>query len=416
MKLKTLIIGLGVSGKAVAVFLLSLGKEVIGVDRNPSAVSAEVSFPVFSDDVSFDFSEIEQVIVSPGISRDHPLYKEALRLGIEVIGELEFALRNMKGRFIGVTGTNGKTTVTLLIEHQLRSCGILAQALGNIGIPLISHCLSSKLEEIFVIELSSYQLETMSTPVFESGVILNITPDHLDRYNSIHEYALAKCRLQLCLKPGGFFYVNGDVLSQYGDFLDKRNVTRYDLLENFEKGLSKIDLANAAAAWAIVKEYGVTFDQFVQALKTFKKPPHRIEFVAEIDGVSYYDDSKGTNVDAVLSAVDALHGNIVLIAGGVDKGFSYTGWKTGFCNKVKKIIVIGQAADKMMKELSDDFEMKKVDSLCSAVKEAALSAKEGEIVLLSPGCSSFDMFISYAHRGKEFKRHVYDLQERRIKR
>ncbi|MES2345920.1 MAG: UDP-N-acetylmuramoyl-L-alanine--D-glutamate ligase [Chlamydiota bacterium] len=414
--MKTLIIGLGSSGKAAAALLLSLGREVIGVDSNLSVVSAETTFPVFSDDTCIDFLEIEQVIVSPGISRQHPFYVKALDLGIEVIGEVELALRHLKGRLIAVTGTNGKTTVTLLIEHQLRLFGIQAQAFGNVGTPLTSYCLSSADEDVLVIELSSFQLETMSTQSFESGLILNITPDHLDRYASAEEYALAKCHLQQCLKSNADLYVHGDVLRDYGHLLDEKRVVRYDLLENFKDGFFDCDRMNILAAWAVVKGFGLNFDQFCEGLKTFKKPPHRIEFVAEIDGVSYYDDSKGTNVDAVLSAVSAMKGNVVLIAGGVDKGSSYAVWKMAFCGKVKKIIVLGQAADKMMEELQDSFEMKKVDSLALAVAESALFAKEGENVLLSPGCASYDMFLSYVHRGKEFKRHVDDLKIRRIKR
>lgn len=413
--MKTLIIGLGSSGKSAASFLLSKGREVIGMDRELH-INEEMGFPVFSENDQISLSEVEQVIVSPGISREHPIYKKALMQQIEVIGEAELALRYLNQPCMAITGTNGKTTVTLLTEHILKCAGICARSLGNIGTPLTSYCQNPNQNEILVIELSSFQLETMTTPVFDAGVILNITPDHLDRYPSMREYAAAKCRLQGCLKEDAPFFVNRQMIEEFKDlFILEKTICFND--ENFSSknffDKSKHEIDNALASWKLVRQFGVDLEQFLLGLQSFKKPSHRIEFVAEIDEVFYYDDSKGTNIDAVVCAVEAMPGKTILIAGGVDKGASYMPWKN-FKQKVKKIIVLGQAANKMQEELKDSFLISRAESLEDAILQAKTFAKAGEAVLLSPGCSSFDMFRDYAHRGEEFKRHVHDLQERKI--
>lgn len=419
--MKILIVGLGSSGKASAALLLAQGHNVIGVDKSPELLAEVDGFPVFLESEPLDFSSIGQVIVSPGIPPSHSHYQQAVDQGIEVIGEAELAFRHLDQPCIAITGTNGKTTVTLLVTHILEHAGFKARALGNIGTPLASYCLAPNKEEVLVVELSSFQLETMQMQAFDAGVILNITPDHLDWHTSMKHYAAAKCHLQKCLKKGAPLFVYDDVISEYGSFLDKDKIERYTHLENIETILPlsyrqgcRHDRDNALAAWALVQRFGVSKAQFLAALESFKKPPHRIEFVTQIEGVSFYDDSKGTNIDAVLRAVDAMPGNVVLIAGGVDKGASYAPWLS-FAKKVRKIFVIGEAAHKMIGELQKDFSVERCASLEDAVFRAAAHSEKGECVLLSPGCASFDMFRSYAHRGEEFKRHVYDLQERRKK-
>jgi UDP-N-acetylmuramoylalanine--D-glutamate ligase len=417
--MKNLILGLGISGKAAADLLMAKGETCIGVDSHPDAVEMEKRFPAFLDTQSVDLSEIGRVVVSPGIAPTHPLYREALACGIELIGEAELAFRFLRGqKALAITGTNGKTTVTLLVEHLLNSSGIKARALGNMGSPLTAYCLAPNPDEVIVAELSSYQLETMETAVFDAGVILNITPDHLDRYLSLLDYAFAKCRLKYCMKEKAPLFVCESVVRDYAPLLPQEAIAySSEGIESFwplsytKKG--RHEKENALAAWLLVKELGVTKEAFCKALETFKKPPHRIEYVAEVDGISFYDDSKGTNIDAVIQAVGVMPGKVVLIAGGVDKGSSYVPWKLAFGEKVKKIFVLGDAADKIQSELAETFFVEKVATLSEAVAGAASAAEKGECVLLSPGCASQDMFRNYAHRGEEFKRNVYDLQERR---
>lgn len=414
---KTLVIGLGMSGRAVVHLLLAQKKAVIGLDKNKELLNSD---PVLRlkekgvlivDDLT-DLADVNQVILSSGIRPVHPIAQKALDLGIEVLGEAAFCLRFSPQKCIGITGTNGKTTVALMVKHILIESNIPARAVGNIGIPLADYFLSMHdSKEVIVVELSSYQLETLESPIFDTAIILNITPDHLDQYASMSDYIQAKCRLQKCMKPSGIFYVHDHINRDMGamglSFLEGMVET---FLPVSYRNLGRHDIENAFAAWALVKHFGVTQTQFAKALDTFKKPPHRIEFVKEIEGVSYFDDSKGTNLDAVIRAVNAMNGQVVLIAGGVDKGSSYTQWIEPFKDKVKGILAIGQAAPKIINELEKFFNIERCSTLEEAVKTASQRASQGDCVLLSPGCASFDMFRDYAHRGEEFKRCVENLR------
>lgn len=418
--MKTLVIGMGKSGLAAALFLKSRGHDVVCVDQNPDVCK---TVGCASD---ADVSQFDMAVVSPGVPRENPIYQEALKRGI-VVGEAELALRECHQPCVAITGTNGKTTVTLLVEHVLQSSGKKAKAVGNVGLPLTEYFLKPDVEEILVVELSSYQLETLSSKVIDAAVMLNITPDHLDRYKSMTEYAAAKCRIQECLKGDASLYVNTSILSDFHELLKgdywtfgKMSGSYLWTDQRFFKELEKVTLQlpdifsergiheseNALAAWAICREFGITEDEFLQALGTFQKPAHRIEHVATIDGVDYVDDSKGTNIDATIQAVGAMKGPVYLIAGGVDKGFSYQSWISLFKGKVLKIFAIGQAAQKMVDELSHVIGVEIVTTLEEAVERASLLAKAGDTVLLSPGCSSFDMFRDYKHRGEEFKKCV----------
>jgi len=445
---RALVVGLGISGLAASELLIRDGYEVIGVDKRSETLKllpevqrlAALGLHIQSEN-SIDLANYQMMIVSPGIPPTHFLYQEASKRGIEILGEAQFALRRTRQPCIGITGTNGKTTATLLIEHILRSAGKKAKALGNIGQSLTSYFLNPDPDEIIVAELSSYQLETLHAPVIDAGIILNITPDHLDRYSNIAEYARAKCRIQLSLKPNSTFYVHANVLREYRDMLlpdrlstfgfdrealfyvdgfraEKRGKSEpqiaYELPASLRGKWSIHDCENASAAWLLTQSFGVTIEQFIQALVSFNKPSHRIEHVANISGVDYYDDSKGTNIDAVIKAVNAMKGQVVLIAGGVDKGTSYEAWRNVFLGKVKKILAIGEARNKIAQETSSFCEVEIVDRLEEAVIKAAACAQEGECVLLSPGCASYDMFHDYAHRGEEFKRFVRNIQKEKI--
>jgi len=417
---RALVLGLGVSGRAAVELLLAQGYHVIGADdkAGPEQFNDLISRGMLlqSDPEAIEWAQINLFIVSPGISPMHPLYQAALLHQIEIVGEAELSFRNLSQPAVAITGTNGKTTVTLLVEHILNASGVKAKALGNVGSPLSVYALNPDPGSVIVAELSSYQLETMTTPVFDAAAILNITPDHLDRYSSMEEYAKAKCRLQDLLKPGYPFFVSKQVACQFAHLLKpgyivyKQSESVEEILPLEYRELGEHDIENAMAAWALCKPFKITVQQFRKGISTFTKPHHRIEFVATIDGVHFFDDSKGTNIDAVIRAVQTMKGPVILIAGGVDKGASYLAWKEVFSGKVKRIIAIGQAAPKIFQELNPFFEMEIVDSLSAAVKTSAVHAVKGDHVLLSPGCSSFDMFRDYAHRGEEFQRTVLSLR------
>lgn len=445
-KKRVLVLGLGLSGQSAANFLLQRGAVVVGADSNRELLSthpkiAELQsrgMEITHDSQAWDCSGFDLIVVSPGIPSTHPCCSQAHSLGIEVIGEVELACRELRDqslsrRCVAVTGTNGKTTVTSLVAHVLNSAGQPAKALGNVGIPLTS-AFDAEAEtagEIFVIELSSFQLETLHCAFIDAGVILNITPDHLDRYHSMTEYALAKVRMKDNLKSGGKLFVEEKCLQEYrrifgnGRFIsygyapacyiytDTQHVyvggeMVFALPAGYRHKRSH-DVENLMAAFMLCHEMGLTAEQFLHGLQSFQKPAHRIEFVRAVAGVNYYDDSKGTNIDAVMRAVDSIEGNIVLIAGGIDKGTSYTPWLAAFAGKVKAVCVIGQAAENIQKDLGQHISVEHFESLDAAVRRAACLTNAGETVLLSPGCSSFDMFKDYAHRGQEFQRIVRAL-------
>ena len=407
MDKKALVIGLGISGRASVEFLLQKGFQIVAVDAKAKSLASDsevqrfrsLGVEVYLDSYPIDFSLVQLVVPSPGVPPTHPLFAKAASLQIEIIGEAELAFRHMKQKAVAISGTNGKTTVTLLVEHILNASGYKARALGNVGTPLTKYFLEPDPNEIVIAELSSYQLETMQTAVFDSAVILNITPDHLDRYTSMDEYAEAKARLQYCVKEPSSLYLFSRIAEEY-PHLFRRSFTTFgsvnsasirikdgSILQNEaveyllpvgyrEKGMH--DCLNALAAWILCRDLGVRTEQFLQHLQTFRKPSHRIEFVRSIRGVQYFDDSKGTNIDAVIQAVGAMKGPVVLIAGGVDKGSSYLPWIESFSGKVKQILAIGQASEKIQRELGLFFNVKIVDSLAIAVDEASALALPGD--------------------------------------
>lgn len=439
---KALVIGLGISGRSAVSFLLRKKALVTGVDnnldllhKNPELQSlSKKGLKTYHESENINVENFDLIVVSPGVPESHPLYKKAREKNLEIVGEVELACRYIKGTFLGITGTNGKTTVTLLVTHVLNQNGKPAYALGNSGVALTSEDAEKAMSEnaIIVAELSSYQLDTMHTQVIDAAVLLNITPDHLDRYHTMENYAKSKWHIQDCVKAKGVFYAEESSWKEFGHLLKGAKPKLYGysadcqvtsdltslIIDNKKmsplpdscKGKQNHDLENLMAAYALCSYVGITPEQFMSAFATFKKPSHRIEYITTLDGVLYYDDSKGTNLDAVIRAVNSLPGHMVLIAGGVDKGAAYTPWIAAFENKVKCVCAIGQAAPKIEKDIGHAIPVKLFHSLEEAVRHAANLAKSGEIVLLSPGCSSFDMFKDYAHRGEEFQRIVKQLQ------
>ena len=336
--MKYQIIGEGLSAKGASQFIQKMGDEVVSEGG-------------------------DIIVISPGYPLSHPVAVEGRRLGKEIIGEMELGMRYVQNRCLAITGTNGKTTATMLTAHVLNQTGTKARAVGNIGLPLCSYLLDPDPEEVLVVEVSSFQIETMKTPIFAAGGITNITPDHLDRYDSYDEYAAMKYRLRHFVK--GPFYQGDDLAFHLS-------------------GLSR--------------------EAFVQASLDFIRPPHRIEHIKTVDGISFYNDSKGTNVDAVCYAVKALSQPLILIVGGRDKGASYDIWNPLFENKVKRVLAIGEAAEKIQRELKMEVEL--VGTLEKALEKSIAYATPGDAVLLSPGCSSFDQFENYIERGNTFKRLV----------
>jgi UDP-N-acetylmuramoylalanine--D-glutamate ligase len=420
MMAKILVVGLGKSGAAACELLEKEGNDVVGVDDNPEIVKQWVHAGKRAT-IAPDVTQFDRLVLSPGVPLTNRVIVAAANLGIPLIGEAELALQRLAIPAIGITGTNGKTTVTLLITHVLKAAGLAAHALGNVGEPLSSYVTQAKKDDIAVVELSSFQLDTLMVAAFDIGVILNITPDHLDRYESMQSYAESKCHLQHCLKPGGELWVHESVVSEFqallkvdykifGQNLDcALSINRVASLRN----LGAHDLTNLLAAWVVCRKFGVTEDVFLQAASHFKKPSHRIEWVASIDGIDYVDDSKGTNVDATMKAVQAMSRPVCLIVGGVDKGASYEVWKRAFQGKVRQVVAIGLAAEQITRDLAPEYLVVTAPTLAGAVHCSRLKALPGDVILLSPGCSSYDMFRDYAHRGDEFKRIVYLLQEKK---
>ncbi|HXF29029.1 MAG TPA: UDP-N-acetylmuramoyl-L-alanine--D-glutamate ligase, partial [Chlamydiales bacterium] len=387
--------------------LLKKGIKFVATDDKLEAVrakpEAEFLLPYLkSVDDCLKEHVAQPVIASPGILPKHPLLQKATH----ILGEIELAFQECEKKkkapiLLGITGTNGKTTTTLLTTHMLHAGGIAAKAVGNIGEPLLDEI---ETDDVLVVELSSYQLETASTPMLSAGALLNITPDHLDHHGSMQEYALAKFRMRSCIKKGGNFYLFENITAPeartegfktYGfnplsDIRsDGESIFRFGIKEaklpEALRGRKSHDVENFLAAFALARDADVAAQICVDSFATFQKPAHRIQFVKELNGVAYVDDSKGTNIDAVIRAVESIPNTIVLIAGGVHKGESYSSWISAFSGRVKAIYAIGQAAPLMEKDLQAAIPVTVCKNLEEAVAHASQIAKSGETVLLSPG-------------------------------
>lgn len=408
--MNVLVIGLGISGRSAAAFLMKRGHRVAAIDQRAETLRSDpLVVPLIDKGLTLlntqcpgKIEVFGQVVASPGISLTHPAIAEALKRNIEVIGEVELACRHLDQPMIAVTGTNGKTTVTQLIGHVLNRCGKPAKVLGNGGIPLTAE-LDALQNEMIVCELSSYQLETLNSRVVDVGAVLNITPDHLDRYLNMEAYAKAKLRLANCLKSDKKLFLSQQVINDFGYLIsDLKENVELIVDSNYKSRLTH-DEENCLAAKRICLEMGVLPEAFDCAESEFQKPPHRIEFVRKRRGVSYFNDSKGTNLDAVKRAVERMDGPVILIAGGKGKGISFCPWIKPFSGKVKAIVAIGEARSLLLKQLGGEFEVIEESSLKAAVAAASSIANDGDNVLLSPGCASFDMFSNFEERGDHFK-------------
>ncbi len=438
------ILGLGVSGRAAVKYALQRGARVrVSDNRSEQRFVAEEGAFLAATGViweagghTYDFlRQADLVLVSPGVDFALPLIKSLQDAGVQMAGELAVAAGELHVPVVAITGTNGKTTVTTLIGELLAASGKRAFVGGNIGTPLYEFLCEPEKYDMVVAEVSSFQLENAGNFAPDVAVLLNITPDHLDRHGSLLEYGRVKMQLFAHQKPGSLAVINGDdalclALSSdlpgdvhtFGARDTDTAVIRDQLICLTVSGKTEeyplvgtalansVGLRNSAAAILAARWLGCTPEQIFQSLREFRLLPHRIEFVAEVNGVRYYNDSKATNTGAVLGALQQFPGNVILLAGGRDKGDDYCLLRETVSERVRQLIVMGEAAALLEKALADVVEILPAQSMQEAVVLAAETARPGDVVLLSPACASFDMFTSYGHRGNEFKKEVLGLQ------
>jgi len=448
---KTLVLGAGKSGVAAARFLAKHGAIVALHDKKPlddwsedaKALKQDYKIGLIDGQIpSWLLDQIDLVIISPGVPTNSIPARYVDRKGGEVIGEIELAYRFLKGKIIGITGTNGKTTTTTLIGEILKHAGLKVQVAGNIGLPLIEVVETADDDTWNVVELSSFQLETIKFFHPNIAIVLNVTPNHLDRYNFFSDYAAAKHRIFMNQTGEDIAILNVDneVTASWVHGLKARVVlfsTKRELQEGFFlrdgaiffrdgvrerlittrdrillKGLHNVE--NILAAVAATTFCGVDIEVVREVLSQFAGVEHRLEFVTSINGVRFYNDSKATSVDATLKAIEALSGEkgkIILILGGRGKNAPYKPLIPSIERFVRALVLIGEEADRIESELKGHAQIFKATSMRDAVEKAFQAAQHGDLVLLSPACSSFDMFESFEHRGKVFKEAVLTLKQ-----
>src|ERR1041385_8032343 len=442
---RVLVVGLGRSGVSSAIFLQEHGAKVIVSDSKAEAqLQSEV--PALLDrGISIEtgrhgertFRDQDLIVVSPGVPSDQPQLEHARTLGIPVIGEVELAYRFLQGKVLAITGSNGKTTTTTLVGEILSTAGKKTLVGGNIGTPVISLAEKSTPESLVVLEISSFQLESIEQFRPWIAAILNITPDHLDRHHTFEAYTAAKLRIFENQRAGDFAVLNADDPTCVG-LKDKIKSTllwfsRKQRVENgaflggdqiiFRQNgqeqavLSRGDiqlkgehnLENVLAAVTMTMVAGCKPGQGRQAVKEFRAVEHRLELVASINGVTFYNDSKATNVDATVKALESFPGNIHIILGGKDKGSDYTVLNPLLRERTKRVYLIGAASDKIALQIQGATTVVRSGILDRAVRQAFDAAKPGDTVLLAPACASFDQFENYEQRGRVFKDLVHSL-------
>lgn len=395
------VLGMGVSGQAAARYLEQSGYSVTCVDDDLKRGVAHSRVNI---------EEFSLFVPSPGIARTHPLYLAAKKAGIEIAGEMELGLRELEEHFcIAVTGTNGKTTVVKWVEQLLNDNGVAARAIGNVGQTILGYLEIKKPKEVLIVEVSSFQLETMKKPIFDLGFLLNITKDHLSRYVSFEEYAETKCHIENCMR--GKFYVQGQVAQQFSHYLQHPfEIYEIDPIVKTGRWNASHDLENATVVWRIAHHFGISKTAFCLGLDALVKPAHRLECLGEINGVTFYNDSKATNVDATLKALSSLPTPIILLAGGVDKGGSFAPILE-YKERIRSVLAFGESREKLTKELGVALPVEVYKEMRAAAQRAKELAKQGDTVLFSPGCASFDEFTSYAHRGEQFTKIIHQKEK-----
>jgi len=445
---KVLIIGAARSGIAAAKFLAERGAIVALNDEKPIEKWPESSLALIHRGVGllpgeppmWLLDQLDLVVVSPGVPSTIIPIRYAERAGAEVIGEVELAYRYLKGRIIAITGSNGKTTTTSLIGELLRDGGFNVQVGGNIGQALISMVESSREDGWTVAELSSFQLETIKRFHPTIAVGLNVTPNHMDRYENFNGYAAAKHRIFMNQTTADFAVLNSDdptvsswksgLKAQVIEFSVRKELERGVFLKSDEliarttenesvvlkpsemklRGLHNVE--NVAAAIAAGMAAGASLESMRETVKRFNPVEHRLEFVCELDGVKFYNDSKATSVDATLKALEAFAsepGQVVLILGGRGKKAPYAPLAELVRTKVRKLVLIGEDAETIERELGQYANVERANDMHDAVNRSFAAADSGDVVLLAPACASFDMFESFEHRGTIFKGEVTKL-------
>ncbi len=443
---KALVVGMGISGRSVCELLLNRGIEVTATDLRPSASFAGALAGLKERGCRLrlgshhpdDFLGVEQIIVSPGVPFDLEPLEEARRKGIEIVGEMEWAWRQVDVPVIAVTGTNGKTTTTALLGEIFKASGKRVFVGGNIGTPLSRWLLNGDEADYLVLEVSSFQLDTAPTFRPEVGVLLNVTEDHLDRYRDFSEYVESKFSIFANQQSGDVAIINFDdpicrnrpytgkgrlLIAGRGDpsadaFIEDgfaivnipgKNPFRIDLRSPHLKGMHNEE--NILAAALASSALDVPPSAVRETLNSFRGLPHRVEWVRKWKGIDFYDDSKGTNAGAVIRALESFDRPVLLLLGGTDKLGSYTALAQLLKKKGKGAFVYGEAAPRLYRDLHGFVPTFVYDGLEGAFKRAVEAARPGDVVLLSPACSSFDQYDSYAQRGDHFKRLVQGLGE-----
>jgi UDP-N-acetylmuramoylalanine--D-glutamate ligase len=441
--MNSVVVGLGKTGASCVRYLAKRGDRVSATDtrRAPPGLAelGELAASVELRLGGFDLSLLDgasQVLMSPGVSLNEPIAQSARARGIDVLGDVELFAREVRAPVIGITGTNGKSTVTTLVARMAAAAGRRVLAGGNLGEPALD-LLEQPKPDLYVLELSSFQLETTSSLVLKAAVVLNVSADHLDRYPSVEAYARAKGRI---FANAQAVVLNADdpwVLAMRdqarGDgahsvtFSTERSDADFSLLRKggqiflARRGEALLDIArmkisglhnaaNALAALALGEAAGLPMPKMLEALESFPGLSHRASWVADVAGVRYIDDSKGTNVGATKAAVAGMAGPLVMIAGGEGKGQDFTPLADAFRGKVREAVLIGKDAPAIAVALQGACKTRTAASMDEAVAEAQRIARPGDTVLLSPACASFDMFRDYGHRGDVFAAAVRKLE------
>jgi UDP-N-acetylmuramoylalanine--D-glutamate ligase len=411
-----LVVGLGKSGDAAARLLRSRGAQVVAADDKDLPFEGELRRVAPEA-----LRGIDLVVASPGVPLSLPIFAEARSRAIEVIGEVELASRFIEEPILGITGTNGKSTTTALCGHLLATAGLRVFTGGNLGNALSNRVLAGGTLEAIVCELSSYQLESIVSMRCAAATVLNVTPDHLDRYPSLHEYAKAKERIFENQSPGDTAVIN-EADSRVRAMKTNRGVRRqlFDArnplrIEGTDLSLRAPTLRgahnreNAFAACLLARHLGVALDTLQKGLDSYPGLPHRLEPVRVLDGVEWINDSKATNVDSVEKSLTAFPANVHVIMGGRGKGAPYAPLRELMRGRVKTVFTIGEDAPAIASELSGVAEIEPCGALATAVLRARKRARSGDVVLLSPACASYDQFRNFEDRGDQFKALVRGL-------
>jgi len=443
-KMRVLAIGLARTGVATALFCAKHNAIVTATDARPESELGDAPAKLREAGVTLElgghiektYLEQDLIVPSPGVPADDPLLLKARSKGITIWSEIELAYRFMEGELIGITGSNGKTTTTTLVHHILIAAGKNALLAGNVGTPLIAYVEQMKAGTVSVVELSSFQLELTDKFRPNIAVFLNLTPDHLDRHKTMESYTAAKAHIfakqteldaavlnaddapTVALtprKPQRFWFSRKKAVDQGACVRGEDIVFVHRGKEEFVMKVAEIPLPgvhnveNVLAAAMAARLADVDAATIGQSVRNFAGVEHRLEFVADVRGVRYYNDSKATNVDATLKALDAFPGRILIILGGKDKGSDYTVLQTPLREKAVLALLIGAAADKIESQIVGSVAIERAGTLQQAVETASQAAKPGDLVLLAPACASFDQFQSYEHRGRVFKELVRKL-------